>query len=413
MDFLIVGANFLNKGAQSMLFICVDELKHRFPGCSVFFKTCESKKTSEKYAFNFVYYNQCSYKIYDNKGKINKDAIIGVTRSIAKKVLGRGNSIFEVLELSRVIPKIDCMIDISGYNLSSKWDKETHIEYFKNIQMAMEHNIPVYLFPQSFGPFNYGAEQGKMDAYIKKYLSYARIVFAREQEGYDYLVEGYGLNNVRLCPDLVLMNTGVELKSIYKEPYKVMVPQLKNQGYVGIVPNMRSFDHGNKQEILQLYRCIIEELIKIGRMVCLFRHSYEDIEVCRWIKEFFADNDNVLLLENDFSCFEYDEFCKCFDYMIAARYHSIVHAYRNNIPCILLGWAVKYRELANLVGQEKYVFDIGSSPINISTVVEMVKKINSEYKNESRKIEYCLSKVRNQVNCFDLMVEDLQEKHCP
>lgn len=29
---LIVGANFENKGAQSMLFITVDELKKRMPG---------------------------------------------------------------------------------------------------------------------------------------------------------------------------------------------------------------------------------------------------------------------------------------------------------------------------------------------------------------------------------------------
>lgn len=33
---LIVGANFENKGAQSMLFITVDELKKRIPDCEVF-----------------------------------------------------------------------------------------------------------------------------------------------------------------------------------------------------------------------------------------------------------------------------------------------------------------------------------------------------------------------------------------
>ena len=37
MKILIVGANFNNKGAQSMLFITMDELKKRFPDCEIFF----------------------------------------------------------------------------------------------------------------------------------------------------------------------------------------------------------------------------------------------------------------------------------------------------------------------------------------------------------------------------------------
>ena len=38
---LIVGANFNNKGAQSMLFITVDELKRRVPDSEIYYAGCD------------------------------------------------------------------------------------------------------------------------------------------------------------------------------------------------------------------------------------------------------------------------------------------------------------------------------------------------------------------------------------
>ena len=37
MKVLITGANFNNKGAQSMLFVTVDEIRKRIPDCEIYF----------------------------------------------------------------------------------------------------------------------------------------------------------------------------------------------------------------------------------------------------------------------------------------------------------------------------------------------------------------------------------------
>ena len=55
--FLIVGTSFYNKGAQSMLFVCVDEIKKRYPDAIVYFATQEAIN-EENYTFNVLPYSE-------------------------------------------------------------------------------------------------------------------------------------------------------------------------------------------------------------------------------------------------------------------------------------------------------------------------------------------------------------------
>jgi len=108
----------------------------------------------------------------------------------------------------------------------------------------------------------------------------------------------------------------------------------------------------------------------------------------------------VHLIKNDFSCLEYDEWIKKFDFIIASRFHAIVHAYRNYVPCILLGWAIKYNELASKLGQEKNAFDITSEKFNADEVVKSLNVLISEYGDESEIIKLRLKDIQDS-SCFD------------
>lgn len=89
----------------------------------------------------------------------------------------------------------------------------------------------------------------------------------------------------------------------------------------------------------------------------------------------FAEDRRVVLWENNFSCFEYDAVCRQFDFLIVGRFHGIVHAYRNNIPCLLMGWAVKYKELAQLMYQSQYVFDLAAPPVDVRKIFSAIRDI--------------------------------------
>lgn len=155
-----------------------------------------------------------------------------------------------------------------------------------------------------------------------------------------------------------------------------------------------------------MYKDIISHLVEKEKKVYIFRHSREDFSICKLIAEQFH-NAKVVLLDNEFSCLEYDEFVKKFDFVICSRFHGCVHAYRNYIPCILLGWAIKYQELAENVGQEQYAFDITSNDFSSDKVIAAADYLIAHLNKESGIIKEHVVEIQK-YNCFDQIEEWLR-----
>lgn len=403
--YMVVGANFFNKGAQSMLFITVDELKKRFPDCEVYFASTDQFDDSI-YNFGFIYYSPEARYIALHDGSyvtILKRGLI----DIVKRLIGRKVNTLNFMDAKKIIPQCTAIIDVSGFNLGKKWSAEIQETYLDNIRIAKKYNIPIVMMPQSFGSFDYPKEKMYLLKDIEKLLVYPKVIFAREKEGYEMLTEHFGLKNVQLSTDLVLQNSGVNLSNIYKNPSKeAILPRVKGDS-VAIIPNKQCFNHGDEDRNIQMYTRIINQLLQAGKNVYVFRHAKEDFPICKLIAEQFQGNKNVVLLDNEFSCLEYDEFVKKFDFVICSRFHGVVHAYRNYIPCILLGWAIKYKELAANVGQEQFAFDITESNFNSDQVKNVIDQLLINKDKESAIIKAHVTEIRKN-NCFDQIVGYLQ-----
>lgn len=407
-NFLITGANFANKGAESMLYVTTDELRKRFPSCNIYFAV-RSDYPQEIYTFRKIFYSPGTLRIAFG----GPDAFMAMCKETAKHavkfLLGRRNRpLRDCSALSKCIAVTDALIDISGYSLGSKWGNRVPEYYINKLMLAKKFNVPVYLMPQSFGPFDYTPDVMKeAKPLLKKALAYPRIIFARENEGYDSLTELFGLKNVRLSADLVLQNSGIEIANVFRIPPAISVPRIESEKELaGIVPNMRCFDHGNKDEILRTYTEIIKYILFQGYKVILFRHSREDIEACAEIKKIFADDENVIVIENEFSCLEYNEFVKQFEFLVCSRYHGLVHAYKNNIPCVALGWAVKYKRLAENLNQGSYVFDI-TGHVDTERIIHALRELINNYDDEKKMIRERLVMIQKN-NCFDAVEEDIK-----
>lgn len=393
--FLISGADFKNKGGQSMLFITVSELRTRFPGCKIFYPT--DKAVDCNYKITPVYYNFGSM-CYMHGGKEKAEAVVKAT---AKKVLKKSGNLSQIKRLSEIFPTLDAVIDVSGYNLSSDWNAKINFKFLEYIRQAKKYGIPVYLMPQSFGPFEYGERQKSMDQDIKELLGYCKVVYAREKEGYQLLKEKYGLENVKLSPDLVLQNKGIDYSALFMQKPELKLPKIDTDHNVAIIPNMKSVEHGDKGTLLALYSKIIPIILESGRKVYIFRHSQGDFELCREIKDLFPEENNVVLLENDLNCLEYSEFICNFDFIIASRYHAIVHAIKQGVPCVALGWAVKYVELLGMFDMPEYVFRIGSQ-VDEKPIMKAVEEMCGKHKEISGRIKEKLHEVQSQ-NCYDIL----------
>lgn len=394
MKFLILGANFFNKGAQAMLFITVSELRTRFPGCEIYFLS--SEKAEKGYSFKWISdYNGWEYA----KGGIN--AVKTLLRVPYWKIRGRKASYKRVFAFDKKMSEMDAFVDVSGYALSSQRGFVRSRNYIGQIMVAERKHIPYFIMPQSIGPFDYGKNQAKMQKLLTKYLPYPVIIYPRENDGYELLTKEYGLKNVRLSKDFVLQNKGVDNSLIYTSEKKAEIPVLDAGKKVAVIPNMRNFEFSEKAPLIKLYTEIIDKLRSLGNKVYLLRHSSEDIEACRLIYDALEDKKNVELLADDFDCIEFNGLVKQFDYVIGSRFHSIVHSMKNGVPAIVLGWAVKYHELLKLFSQERFMFDVRNS-LNADEIAAAIDDMDKNFAEESQKIKEALPACQTE-NCFEVI----------
>lgn len=404
MKFFIVGAQFDNKGAQSMLFNTIDQLRKQYPGCTIICACTEDIDTNV-YNFEKIYFSDREKNITLKK-RVIKNYVEAISKDIIKKIIGRYNNLFKYGQLKEELLDTDLIIDISGYNIGDKWDLKTHNSYLNNILLAKKFSIPMILMPQSFGPFNYKDNvKEELIERMQVLLRYPKVIFAREVEGYELLQKTFNLRNVLLSCDLVLQTSSIDIHNIFRQCPKLNVPEVATPNNVGIIPNSQCFTHGNNEKILKLYHVIIKNLLNTGKSIYIFRHSREDLSICREIYSMYSDEPNVHLLENDFNCFEYEQFLSNFEFIIASRYHAIIHAYKNYIPCVLLGWAIKYKSLANKFNQDKYAFDITVLDSDYSQIVEGVKNMARRYLKESEIIREIMDNIHSN-SCFSLFSEN-------
>lgn len=368
-EFLITGAQFINKGAQSMLFTAVSEIRNRFTDAVIWFipnyALEKHSKISDQYKMIFL---------HDGSK--------------------RGSTLYEVL------PRITAIVDVSGYALTSNDSVNNTDRSLNYLDLADDFNIPIFLMPQSVGPFDY---DGAKKHILEKILSYAATIFVREKSGYELLIKTYNLSNVKYSKDLVLQNTYVNPDHIYANNKESKEFHLTTGNNVALIPNTQNYRNGDPKTVLKLYRDIVSELILFeggDKNVYIISHS-DDKSICYDIYETFCNNERVHLFENEFDCLEFSKLLENFQYIIASRYHAIVHAYKTHIPCIAVGWAEKYQELLESFGQEQYLFDVRGC-IDIEKVLIALRNMERSYMTESIKIKEILSEIQKE-NCFDIL----------
>jgi colanic acid/amylovoran biosynthesis protein len=340
---IIVGGELFNKGAQAMTFTVVDQIKKHLPNISIYlFSALDSDEVSENlYKFKIINWRlKDKFKIYSQNYKTSFES---------------RKSRHE--EIEKIIKNTKYIIDISGYGLTAEFGFESSIGYLLNIMIARKYSIPYYILPQSIGPFNYPVRH-RLILYplIKKYLNYPEKIFVREEQSLSFL-HRFIANKAIKKHDIVLSTTPYDLSNVYMNSTDIRDIEIVPNS-VGIIPNARVIERADSKYINDIYTLLIKILLKANKKVYLIRHSYEDLPICQGIKKIFHKNNSVELISDDLSAVELEKLISKFDMIIASRYHSIIHAYSNNIPVLAIGWAFKYDELLNDFDQLQYYIDI-------------------------------------------------------
>lgn len=388
-NIIISGGGFVNKGAQAMTYITILELHKRFPNHHIYVLTAESIDCAD-----FGTMADCVSLLSWHPMKF-----AAAQDSIVLKLMCSTVNRNEYKETVSIYRNCELMVDISGYALGSDWSEKICSDFLDNIEYAKAFDIPVVLLPQSFGPFDY-EKDSSIDKRSAALLPYVKYICAREQDGYDSLKEKYHLTNVLLKPDIVL-SSSLDLNQLITGS-QITIPEIKH-GSVAVIPNENIVRLLGEEQTLIMYKFIIDHLLEKRRTVYIISHSNNDVEFCQSIKGIFSDKKSVNCLSQDYSCVVFNEMVKRFDFCIASRFHSIVHSYKNGIPCIAIGWAVKYRDLLYRFSQGQYLFNI-DKPIEQEKLLASIDQMIDNRYNESSIITEMLSDIQKD-SVFDLLNE--------
>lgn len=398
MNVLITGAQFGNKGAQSMLYTVINEVRNRYPEADFYYLPLDFFReycfhSIDDYRFHFVIDDQAGQDYPAKLGIVNYILRWANIRRIFYGAKKKG----EVLLLSKLWDELDVLIDVSGYSLTSKFGISSINRVLRMINTAKAHGLKVILLPQSYGPFCFEKVVRKR---IRASLSRVDLLFAREEDGIDQLKKYCGVTGAVLSPDIVLQADEVDWRNVFVHEPKLQYPHLTTSGNVGIVPNGETLRDGAHDHVINTYREILKTLRSNGKEVYIFRHS-DDLALCREVYELVKEDEHCHLIEDEIDCLSYGRFVRQFDFIIASRFHSIVHAYREGVPAVVLGWAVKYQELTTLLGQEQYVFDVtDNEQLKTELLIERLDRMMSQFDIESEVILSKLGIIR-QNSCFD------------
>lgn len=389
-NIVIIGGQLFNKGAQAMTFTAVDQLKIRFPEKNIYlFSVYEDYKRSEKEKENY------QFKIRPWFVEIRL-ILLGIPYSTVAISNFTKNDLKNFIE---ILKNTSIMVDISGYGISSQFGFLPAVYYHLNIILAKLFSIKYYILPQSMGPFDYRfIYKIFLFPLFKLCFKYPEKVFIREKEGYN-LIKKFTKHNLSRSVDMVLQNGNYNLENIFVEPNFKDIEIVNNS--IGIIPNLRVFERSDANELYQIYKTIIDKCTCSGKIVYILRHSFEDLKICENLKNMFLYDENVILIPDDLNVFELENVIKNFDLVIASRYHSIVHAYKNGIPALVIGWADKYNELLKDFNQLEYLFDVRNRLDTILLYKEL-DQLLQHHQHESGIIRENLNSIKdNKFNIFD------------
>ncbi len=378
---LITGGNFINKGAQSMLFCLVDSLKTKYPEAEiVMIDLFPTLKDEQKEVYTFKVVNM-------HIRTVLRLAFPVIKLLVKPKLISNDEK-----EILSHFSSADLILDISGYGVSSHNQSPlwTYATLFP-VMLAKKNKVPFVFLPQSIGPFDFKRwKKLVIWPLVKKYLKYPKAIFIREPQCRKY-TDKVRTEGVIDSFDLVLQSSKINLSNIYKQDIELKISHSIRNNSVIVVPNKQLTKLRPIDEVFHLFSEIINKLIQDGESVAVVRHSNDDKELCDLIYR-NVGKPELQLINKDLSPYEIQQIFDSSKAVITARYHGLIHALKLSKPTFVIGWANKYKYVMKSFQLEQYQFDIVN--IDMNTLLESLAKMIKEKDEISKHISSKLKEIK-------------------
>ena len=341
----IKGVQFVNKGAELMLYAVLQQLAERWP--------------------------QASYVISPG---VNSSYTARARVGALQKVQMRRRGV-DLNALSRFLPKrirqylrrqyglvfecdIDFVLDATGFGYGDAWGRLNSKLVAGEIKRARRRGAQYIFLPQAFGPFKRQSEH----AQLARVLHHATLVCARDQTSYDHVMRlPAETHRAALADKLCLYPDFTNLLKA-KTP-REFSSQFSNHKVVLIIPNSNMLDSRNpKQDAWKdRYIPLLLDIVAVAKgdnlcPVILNHEGQSDQVLC----EVLSTRANAEL-GVDLPIISYQNpvdvkgAIKGSYLVVSSRFHGCVSALSQSVPCLGTSWSHKYEALFADYSRTKYL----------------------------------------------------------
>jgi len=328
------GVQFVNKGAELMLWAILDELASAHPSaefCMQPRQTSPYHKRAKIGAFQ---------KLNLVKGSFDFNRISYLLPQKLRAYLKRAWGIVTEAD-------IDVVFDASGFRYGDQWsnhDLKMAAKESKRLKAKGKHYI---FLPQALGPFT----QPESIQHAKVAFENARLVVAREEQSLSFVQSVSSSENVISSPDFTNLITP-EASDEHKEL----------SGMIAIIPNSKMISAQNandywRNHYVQVLVEMIDDLQSRQKQVFLLNHEGKsDARLCQEINSKLA---KPLLVVSPDNALEVKAIIGQASFIICSRFHGCVSALSQGVPCVATSWSHKYEALFSEYEQSDCILEEG------------------------------------------------------
>lgn len=369
----IRGVGFVNKGAELMLQAIKHKIKDLDPNIRLVMEVDYGKGLTQ--AKELAMRLEQEGLFIKPVGRWRRLNIPFLFSLIPQGIRGRRRFVLE--------SEIDVVLDGSGFAFGDSWGANFAKKRLTNsIEKWSQQGKKIILLPQAFGPF----ENSDVLTEVQKIGKYADLLIARDSSSYQHLTKALP-NNEKILqyPDFTNI---LECKPPHDfDPHKLQV---------AFIPN---FKMGNVKGGIEGYKKLLAKAIELTQSMgfspfFLIHEGIKDElianEVTKALKKPIpiVKNKNAIEIKGIIgSCYA----------VITSRFHGLVSALSQGVPCLATTWSHKYMRL-----MEDYQYSeglIADMEIDVETLEAKMKSITDPESNQSvRKHLLEKSKIQKQLS---------------
>jgi len=311
------GVEFVNKGAELMLYAILEQVKKKFP--DTIFVMEHTHRAPRKKQLEHGIYTKTNIKKY----RLNMEPILNLLpKGIRRKF-------FFISE-----NEIDVVLDGSGFAFGDFWGSNKAGARFANhVESWKKRGVKMVLLPQALGPFTDSALIRKMKNIVRN----SNLIFARDPYSFNYIkaLDDANLGNIDLKPDFTNLVYASKPDSFDNEAYNV-----------AIIPNSKLIESKvmTREQYVEVLNILVDKVQErnLNPFFLVHEGGGRDLLLVQEVNTLYQKNIKIIKEDNPISVKGIIGSCRG---VVTSRFHGLVSALSQATPCLCIGWSHKYEAL--------------------------------------------------------------------